>query len=130
MNIYDYQNQLLATETTDNEGKCVFNLTTKPFLLVANKNENKGYLRLDDGNALSISMFNVSGNQLTDGLKGFIYTERGVWRPGDTLYPTFILQDELEKFPENHPLIFEVYTPKNQLYLRKVKIILSTAFII
>ncbi|MFY9197489.1 MAG: hypothetical protein WAO25_08390, partial [Bacillota bacterium] len=30
--------------------------------------------------------FDVSGKEVQEGLKGYIYTERGVWRPGDSLY--------------------------------------------
>ena len=59
------------------------NISKKPFLLVAKKEKERGYLKLDDGNSLSLSMFNVSGQQLKKGVKGFIYGERGVWRPGD-----------------------------------------------
>jgi uncharacterized protein YfaS (alpha-2-macroglobulin family) len=34
------------------------------------------------------------------GLKGFLYGERGVWRPGDSLYLAFMLQDAQNKLPE------------------------------
>ena len=48
-----------------------------------------GYLKLDDGSALSMSMFDVGGTETQDGLKGFMYGDRGVWRPGDSLFITF-----------------------------------------
>ena len=118
--VYDYQNVLLGTATSDVDGRCAFDLDSKPFLLVAKKGQNRGYLRLDDGSALSVSMFDVGGNKLTDGIKGFIYTERGVWRPGDTVHTTFVLQNQIQEVPTNHPLIFEVYTPDNQLYIRTI----------
>ncbi|MCB0408780.1 MAG: hypothetical protein KDD29_01085 [Flavobacteriales bacterium] len=119
--IYNYQNQLLGTQSTDGEGMVDIELKNKPFLLVAKKDKQRGYLRLDDGSSLSMSMFDIGGYELKKGVKGFIYGERGVWRPGDSLYVSFILEDKNNNIPENHPVVFELYTPESQLYQRKVK---------
>ena len=54
---------------------------------------HKTYLKLNEGMSLSLSKFDVSGNTLQRGLKGYIYGERGVWRPGDQLFLTFVLND-------------------------------------
>ena len=94
IDIFDYQNQLMGNAITDENGMVVVDISKKPFLLVATKDSEKGYLKLDDGNSLSVSMFNVSGQQLKKGVKGFIYGERGVWRPGDSLFLSFILEDK------------------------------------
>ncbi len=118
---YNYQNQLIDKATTDDDGKVVIPLKAKPFLLVAKKDKQRGYLRLDDGSALSLSMFDISGQESKKGIKGFIYGERGVWRPGDSIYISFILEDKNHILPENHPVVMELYTPENQLYERKVK---------
>ena len=53
-------------------------------------------------------------------LKAFIYGERGVWRPGDTLHVTMILADKAERLPESHPATLELYTPEGQFYTRMV----------
>ncbi|MEZ4937000.1 MAG: hypothetical protein R2799_05350 [Crocinitomicaceae bacterium] len=68
----------------------------------------KAYLKLRDGESNSLSKFDVSGTQVEKGVKGFIYTERGVWRPGDSLYVTFILEDREDVIPDNHPVKFEM----------------------
>lgn len=119
--VYNYQDQLMETAKTDNEGFATIDLRKKPFLLVAKWNGQYGYLRLDDGSALSLSMFDVEGQRLEKGVKGFIYGERGVWRPRDTLFLSFILEDKNNQIPQNHPVVFELYTPQNQLYHRVVK---------
>jgi uncharacterized protein YfaS (alpha-2-macroglobulin family) len=36
-------------------------------------------------------------------LKGFIYGERGVWRPGDTLFLSFMLEDEKKVLASHSP---------------------------
>ena len=82
-------------------------MKNKPFLVVVEHNSNKGYLKLNDGASLSYSMFDVSGKVIQKGLKGFLYTERGVWRPGDSLFINFILDDRANPVPANHPVVFE-----------------------
>ncbi|NJK98184.1 MAG: hypothetical protein HC905_27675 [Bacteroidales bacterium] len=78
-------------------------------------------MKLSDGNALSYSQFDVSGQVIKKGLKGFIYGERGVWRPGDTVFLNFIVEDKLKQLPVNHPVILEVYTPQGQLFRKIIK---------
>lgn len=121
LRIYDYQHQLMATGKTDSRGMAKIRLSRKPFLVVASYNKQRGYLRVDDGSALSVSMFNVEGMKAPQGIKGYLYGERDVWRPGDSLYLTFILADKKGILPAGHPVIFELYTPGSRLYLRKVK---------
>ena len=50
-------------------------------------------------------MFDVSGQQIKKGIKGYIYGERGVWRPGDSLFLSFILEDKENLLPEEQPVI-------------------------
>ncbi|EOR93588.1 : hypothetical protein [Arcticibacter svalbardensis MN12-7] len=113
--LLDYQNQLIQTANTNNDGIAVFQLKRKPFLLLAKKDKQRGYLKLDDGSSLPLSRFNVSGDIIQNGIKGFIYGERGVWRPGDSIYLSFILEDKDKKLPDGLPIIFELYTPQGQL---------------
>ena len=96
-------------------------ITKKPFLLVAKTGEERGYLKLDDGNSLSLSMFNVSGQRLKKGVKGYIYGERGVWRPGDSLFLSFILEDKNQLLPADQPVVFELFGPDNKVRNKKVR---------
>jgi uncharacterized protein YfaS (alpha-2-macroglobulin family) len=121
LELYNFQRQLIATLTTNNDGLAKVQLSKKPFLLIAKLGSQRGYLKMDDGNTLSLSNFNVAGEQIQKGLKGFIYGERGVWRPGDSLFVTFILNDNQSKLPVGHPVIFEVYNPLNQIVKKIVK---------
>ncbi len=117
--IYNYQNQVMEVRQTDQEGMVSIALEKKPYLLVAKNGPQRGYLRLDDGSALSTSMFDVAGSRNPLGIKGFMYGERGVWRPGDSIYMTFVLEDPDLVLPGNHPVRFELYTPESQLYLNR-----------
>ena len=121
MELLDYQLQVIQTLKTDGDGMCSGTFKKKPFLLVAKSGEQRGYLKLDDGSALSLSAFDVSGEEVQKGLKGFIYGERGVWRPGDTLFLSFMLEDKLNTLPKNHPVEFELLNPQGQVFRKIIK---------
>jgi uncharacterized protein YfaS (alpha-2-macroglobulin family) len=116
---YNYQHQPLGTARTDNSGFAVLELQSKPFAILASSGNQTACLRLVDGEENMLSRFDVGGVDITKGLKGFIYGERGVWRPGDTLHVAFMLEDEGNKIPDNHPVSFEVFNPRGQFY-RKI----------
>jgi uncharacterized protein YfaS (alpha-2-macroglobulin family) len=118
--VYNYQLQLIATTKTDAEGFAVLEPKGKPFVLIAAANGQKTYLRLVDGEDNSLSRFDVDGKIIEKGLKGYIYGERGIWRPGDTLHITFVLHDPEKRIPENHPVIFELYNARGQFYSKQI----------
>ncbi len=119
--IFNYQQQVIQSGMTDNEGKLIIRLDQKPFILVASQNEQRGYLKLNDGVSLPLSTFNVQGAVVQKGIKGFLYGERGVWRPGDTLHLSFILEDKNKLIPATHPVILELFNPQGQLEKKIVK---------
>ena len=116
VSVYDYQRQLITEKLTNKNGFIKVKLKRKPFMLVASKNKEKGYLKITNGNSLNISQFDVGGTISKNGLKGFLYGERGVWRPGDAMHFTCVLQNNLKKIPNNYPVKLELYTPDNQLF--------------
>lgn len=118
---YDFQQQLITSGTTDNSGKLVLKTDRKPYVLLARKDKQFGYLKVNDGSALSLSNFNITGSKIQKGIKGFIYGERGVWRPGDTLHISFILDDIQNRLPSGHPVILEMYNPLGQLQNKMVQ---------
>jgi uncharacterized protein YfaS (alpha-2-macroglobulin family) len=119
--LHNYQHQVIGTGVTDEQGQAVIALRGKPFYLTASQGEQRSYLRVDAGSALSLSTFDVAGDVVQKGIKGFIYGERGVWRPGDTLHLGFMLNDRLKSLPAGHPVTMELFNPSGQLYLRKTQ---------
>ena len=119
---YNYQHQALASGTTDDKGQVRLDLSSgRPFYLIASQGTQRSYLRVDNGSALSLSSFDVSGEVVQKGIKGFIYGERGVWRPGDTLHLGFMLNDRAKQLPAEHPVVMELYNPLGQMYARKTQ---------
>lgn len=121
LKILNYQQQIIDSQISDKNGMAIHNTPSKPFLISAHYNNQVGFLKLDDGSALSVSHFDVSGMTIQKGLKGFFYGERGVWRPGDPIYLTFILFDNDNQLPDDHPVRFELRNPRDQLIETEVK---------
>lgn len=120
--VLDLQRRTMAKATTGKDGLITIpNTVHKPFLLVAAKGKQRGYLKLDDGSSLSMSRMNVEGTNVEKGLKGFLYGERGVWRPGDSLFLTFILQQAEQRLPKDIPVTLEFRDPMGRMQSRTVR---------
>ncbi|WP_194767502.1 alpha-2-macroglobulin family protein [Tamlana sp. I1] len=118
---YNYQQQVIGKQETNNDGQLTFDATSPVYFVVATKDKQSTYVKLKDGNVLSVSKFNVSGVSLKRGLKGFIYGERGVWRPGDTLFLSFMLNDKSNKLPKEHPVKLELFNPQGTVVYRHIE---------
>jgi uncharacterized protein YfaS (alpha-2-macroglobulin family) len=121
IDLYSFQQQKLATSNTDASGTAYFKLNKFAYFAVVTQGKNSAYVKLDDGTSLSVSNFDVAGETLQKGLKGYIYGERGVWRPGDNLYLSFILNDAANKLPKSHPIKFRLSDPSGKLVYQTVK---------
>lgn len=117
---YNFQLQPIGTAETDDEGFAEITPKGVPFIMVAEAEKQKAYVRVADGEEQSVSRFDVGGKEVQKGLKGFIYGERGVWRPGDTLHIAFILEDRGKRIPDRHPVALEMYNPRGQIHTRTV----------
>lgn len=115
ISVFDFQSQLITSGQTDADGMITLTLDRTPFLIVAKKGSDTGYLKISDEASLQLSRFDVGGDEVQKGLKGFLYGERGVWRPGDSIFVSLIIQDKIKKLAPDHPVIFELYTPTEQL---------------
>ncbi len=118
---YNFQQQQMGHVVTEADGTSIYDAEKLAYFAVAEHNGQKTYVKLNDGNALSVSKFKVDGVQLQKGLKGYIFGERGVWRPGDQIFLSFILNDNANKLPENHPVKLELMDPYNKVVRREIK---------
>ena len=119
--LYDFQQQKLASGTTNAEGMAAFQVEKYAFFAIVSKDKQATYVKLDEGYSLSVSNFDVSGEKLQKGLKGYIYGERGVWRPGDTLFLGFMLNDAASKLDKSHPIKFKLNDPTGKLTFQSVQ---------
>jgi alpha-2-macroglobulin len=124
--LFDYQQQSIVHGSTNAMGMVKLKVgDVAPFVAVASTQKQRAFLKLDEGAALSLGRFDVSGNQIQGGMKGFVFNERGVYRPGDTLFIGFILKSGEMQLPENYPVVLELTNAKQQLVARQTQTKLS-----
>ncbi len=128
LQVVDFQQQVVGKSVTNTEGIANIDFKRKPYLLIAKHALEKSYLKLDEGSSLMVSKFDVGGTYIKDGIKGFIFGERGVWRPGDSLFLSCIIEDKNQQLPKEHPIEMQLISPKGQLYKKIVQPNASNGF--
>lgn len=119
--LYSFQQQKIASGSTNGEGIATFKPGKFAYFAIVTHGKSSTYVKLDDGLSLSLSSFDVSGEELQKGLKGFIYGERGVWRPGDRIWLSFILDDAANRLPEGHPIRLRFSDPQGKIVYQTVR---------
>lgn len=114
LTLYSYQNQPVASARTDRRG-----IATLPesegFYLEGRWQGQRSALKFSDS-ALSFSGFEVGGASGSgDATRAFVYADRGVHRPGDTIHLAAILRTEDGTFPDGQPIGLKVRNPQNQV---------------
>ena len=121
LEFFTYQNTKIRTVYADQLGMAEIKLAKEAYMIVASSGAQKGYLKLGNGRNNSTSKFDVGGVNGSAMVDGKIYTERGVWRPGDSIYSCFTLQDKQNNLPVNTPVTFELVNPRGQVVRKKVR---------
>ena len=92
-------NELLAVKSTDKDGFVHFEAGLArgeggqaPAAIVAADNADYAFLSLKT-TAFDLTDRGVAGRQVPTGLDAFVYTERGVYRSGETVHVTSLLRD-------------------------------------
>ncbi|MDD4052654.1 MAG: MG2 domain-containing protein, partial [candidate division Zixibacteria bacterium] len=108
-------NQTLVEGKTDSRGLAVFeNIKDKlagfePFVITGVRDGDLSYLRLDE-TLLPISDFDVAGRPyLSSGYEAFIYTDRGVYRPGDTVHIVSLVRGVSATIPPDFPYFLTIF---------------------
>lgn len=112
---YNYQLKPVGESVSNGSGFAEMILKGKPYIIQAERGNAVTHLKMPDSEK-NLSRFDVGGKTVTNGLKGYAYGERGVWRPGDTLHLTLVVEDKHRTLPASHPATMELYTPDDRLY--------------
>lgn len=116
---YSYQNRELFTGSTDNQGRIYMTTTEEPALIIASAGNDVAYLNLDEDTGLPLSRFDIGGVDGAGGVKGAFYAERGVWRPGDSVFLHFVLEDRQQRVPANYPVEFTLTDAQGRVAERR-----------
>lgn len=118
-------NEVLATVRSDRNGYARFDAAlgkgqggNAPGLVTATLAEDYGFLDLKQ-TAFDLSDRGVKGRVAPVGLDAFLYTERGVYRSGETVYLTSLLRDAKGAAVTGLPLTLVVKRPDGVEYRRR-----------
>lgn len=117
--LYNFTQSLVEEGTADSNGSYKVKSGEDFTFIQAKSGNNYAYLDLRSA-PLSTGNFQVGGVTAYDGVKGFVYGERGVWRPGDTLHLCLIIQDKEKTLPANVPVVFTLENPMGKIVDKKV----------
>lgn len=111
VSLLDWEGDIRTTQTSNSQGVATFESNYYYYYIKAEKGSqisaiNKNEMRWSN------SGFDIGGVSENDReSKGFIYTERGVYRPGDSINVSFIVRNHDNTFPGNHPASISVSDP-------------------
>lgn len=114
-------NQVLQEGKTDSRGEIVFKNYDKMMYVLAEKDGERSILKFRDSQ-LSYDGFAVEGVFASKGIQAFIYTDRGIYRPGDEVHISFIARNNEISLPENHPVTINIYSPTGKKFIENAVI--------
>ncbi len=120
-------NELLAAKTTDANGVAYFEPGLArgegglaPALLIASDSTGDYAFLSLKGPAFDLSDRGVTGREAPAGLDAFVFTERGVYRTGETVNVTALVRDALGVAAPGVPVTLSITRPDNVEFQRQV----------
>jgi uncharacterized protein YfaS (alpha-2-macroglobulin family) len=127
--------EVLATADTDGDGRARlptlsgFRREKQPVMLTIEKDDDLSFLPIDDeGRVLDYSRFDIGGepNELEAGaLNAFLFSDRGLYRPGDTIHVGMIVRPADWKRPLAGLPLEVVLTDPRGIVARRQRLSLS-----
>src|SRR5450432_3851559 len=120
MTAYGANNQILGVATTDDQGVATIKYSRrefagfKPAMIIAKTGDDFNYLPFSS-TKINTSRFDVGGKTLNaTGLDAFIYPERDIYRPGETINYSVIVRDYSWKSPGEIPVKLKFLFPNGK----------------
>ncbi len=119
-------NQIISSGFTDKNGNIILDYyggknikNVKPMYLYGFKDGNFAILDFDS-TMLSLDGFDVGGINDANNIKAYIYTDRGVYRPGDNIHLNIVARNGIKSV--EHPIKLSIITPRNQKQVNELSL--------
>ncbi len=120
VNVYGYNNQLIGSGVTNGEGVAEIDFSRndakgfRPAMIIAKTGDDFNYLPFND-TRINTSRFDVGGKRMNPtGMDAFIYAERDIYRPGESVRFSVILRNSEWQSPGDIPLKFKFLYPNGK----------------
>ncbi|GAA5040351.1 membrane protein [Marivirga lumbricoides] len=122
VSLLDYYGDEVESVKSNSEGVAYFSSDRYFYHVIARNGNDISALKKNDMR-WSNSGFDIGGvNESYNNTKGFIYTERGVYRPGDSVHVSFIARNSNKTFPKDHPVTINVRDPEYNIIYEQTKV--------
>ncbi len=122
VSLLSYNNQVIVTGETNNQGMVTFNdlrqqlADFRSYVIMAEQGDDVSFICFKDS-LIDKTDFNIEGRpQLTDGYEAFLYTDRGVFRPGEKANLAAIVRGANNSIPPEFPVRLEVIGPDGMVF--------------
>jgi uncharacterized protein YfaS (alpha-2-macroglobulin family) len=127
VSVYGQNNQLLGTGATNADGVAELTLLRRagggfrPAMIIAKTEGDLNYLPFN-GTRVATSRFDVGGKRLNpSGLDAFVWAERDIYRPGESVHFAVALRDRAWKCPGSIPLKLKFLLPNGKDFRTMLK---------
>lgn len=114
----------LLSGTTDSNGHFKYELSkdnkNRPLAIIAKKDNDLTYLPIRNNRIVEYSRFDIGGEYIynKDALKAVMFTDRGIYRPGETVNIATIIKDiAWKKQLAGVPVQIQILSPKGEIVL-------------
>ncbi len=114
VSLYDLQGEEIINGTTSGQGFCKLNTGERQASVIQiEKGNHITFMSLDDAMSNPLTEFNISGDRTAKDGQFFIYSERDVWRPGDSIYVNVMINRDFQEIPKGLPIKMEFLNTEN-----------------
>lgn len=120
--LFNLQAEKIASARSSSEGFVKFeNVVYDAAVLKVEKNTHVTYLSLDPNQSNALTEFDVSGERSEIETEFFVYTDRDIWRPGDSIYVDFMVNKAHSDLPKGIPLVLTFYNVDNMIVSEQIQ---------
>lgn len=115
--LINLQGQVIQSSKTGNDGIASFNnLESKSHAIRLTYKNETSYFSMAPESANQITEFDVNSGARDIDTKMYVYSERDIWRPGDSIFVNVMLNRSVNQYPDGLPIKIDLYNSKNVLY--------------
>jgi uncharacterized protein YfaS (alpha-2-macroglobulin family) len=122
LSLYSLQAEKMASAITSLDGFAEFhNIRDEAAVLKISKSNQVTYLVLDANQSNTLTEFDIAGERSETETEFYAYTDRDVWRPGDSIYVDLMINKMNSNLPAGMPIVMTFYNPENMITSEQIQ---------
>lgn len=128
--VYSHNNQVMARGVTDAHGVVTLSWALElekfqePFLVTAELGDDLSYVDFIRGQVPQEENLTPQHYFLSEGYEAFVFTDRGIYRPNETVFVQTLVRDGHMRTPTAFPVVLRIRRPDGKLF-REVPLMLD-----